>query len=76
MVQAELWIITAFAPKPSQQQAFHSRAQVCRDLRSIKMAQGSCLCGNIKYEYSGEPAMKVSKKGAFNAQFCIAAGSS
>jgi len=41
------------------------------------MAQGSCLCGKIKYEYSGEPAMKVSKKKrAANAQVCIVAGTS
>jgi hypothetical protein len=26
-----------------------------------KMAKGSCLCGKVKYEYSGEPAMKVSQ---------------
>jgi hypothetical protein len=33
------------------------------------MAKGSCLCGDVTFEYQGEPAMKVSCPESFAAEY-------
>lgn len=70
-----LWIVEALLHPPIRGRTIVLPSFPTISVDSPKMAQGSCFCENIKYEYEGVPAHKVSEdttllRWALHLQLC------